>query len=66
MTFDPGQMLRPSEAARVVGLSPQRIRQMADAGQLPCVRSPWGRLVPAEAAIALAEKRRQAQDAVKS
>ena len=30
------------EAARVLGVSPGRVRQLADAGRMPCVRAPSG------------------------
>lgn len=46
-----------SEAARRLGLSAHRIRQMVDAGQLQAVRTPLGRLIPVTAVEA--ERRRR-------
>ncbi len=37
--------LSPSEAARLAGRSPQRIRQLIAAGVLASVRTPLGRLI---------------------
>lgn len=38
------QLLSVSEAARVLELSAQRLRTLADAGIVPCLRTPLGRL----------------------
>jgi hypothetical protein len=38
------ELLPISEAARRIKLSAQRLRTLADAGRVPCVRSPLGRL----------------------
>jgi hypothetical protein len=37
-------LLLVSEAARVLGLSAQRLRTLADEGHVACVRTPFGRL----------------------
>lgn len=39
------EYLSPSEVARLVGLSTERIRQLADSGRLASTRSPLGRLI---------------------
>ena len=49
--------LAPSEAARRVGVSEARIRQLADAGRLAGLRTPLGRLLLAEAVEAFARER---------
>jgi excisionase family DNA binding protein len=54
-------LLTPGQAARLLNLSPQRVRQMADEGRLPCDRTPLGRLFPAEAVEALARERAAGQ-----
>jgi len=41
-------LLTTKEAARVLNLSPDRIRQLARAGELKFVESPYGRLFPLE------------------
>lgn len=38
------ELLQISEAARVLGLSAQRLRTLADEGHVSCVRTPFGRL----------------------
>jgi hypothetical protein len=43
-----GVWLNPTQTARVLGLSPQRIRQLAAAGQLAHKRTPLGRLFSEE------------------
>ena len=53
--------LTPSQAARELGLTPQRVVQLADAGRLDCVRSPLGRLFDRrDVARLVAERRAQA------
>ena len=39
------QYLSPAQAARLLGVTPTRVRQLADGGQLVAVRSPLGRLI---------------------
>jgi len=49
-----------SEAGRLLGLSPQRIRQLVDQGRLAARRGPRGmRLIERKAVEALIEQRRQ-------
>ena len=51
------EYLTPSQAGRRVGLSPQRITQLAKAGRLAFVQTPYGRLIDAAAVEALAAER---------
>lgn len=44
MTSVLDNLLQISEAARVLGLSAQRLRALADQGHIACVRTPFGRL----------------------
>jgi excisionase family DNA binding protein len=39
-----GSMLSPSQVARLLGVSSQRVIQLANEGKLPCERTPLGRL----------------------
>ena len=48
-----------SEAARALGLSAERVRQLANAGVLPCQQTALGRLYDRAAVEALAARRRQ-------
>lgn len=49
----------PSAAARELGVSVARVRQMVDAGDLPAQRGSGGyRLIPSEAVKRLAEERK--------
>ena len=51
------EWLTPAQAARLLGVTPQRVRQLADAGSLTCTRTPLGRLLdPDSVAAALAER----------
>ncbi len=52
-----GEYLTPSQAGRRVGLSPHRITQLAEAGRLAFIRTPYGRLIDAAAVEALAAQR---------
>lgn len=52
-----------SEAARELKISAERVRQLADAGVLPCRKTGLGRLFDAAAVQALAAQRRQANRA---
>ncbi len=46
------------EAARKLGISPQRVRQLVDAGRLPAERGPYrARLLDAEAVNRMAQER---------
>ncbi len=48
-----------SEAARALGLSAERVRQLAKTGVLPCQQTSLGRLYDPAAVEALAAHRRQ-------
>ena len=61
MEADQTQWLTPSEAARELGVTPARIRQLIASGQLACDRSPLGRLVLASSVAKLAAERRARQ-----
>ena len=37
-----GEVLRLSEAAALLGVHPDTLRRWADAGQVPCTRTPGG------------------------
>jgi hypothetical protein len=45
----------------VLGLSPQRVQQLTDGGQLAAVRTPLGRLIDRRAVEQLAERRATSQ-----
>ena len=47
----------PAQAAGVLGVSAERVRQFARAGRLPCTRTPLGRLFDADAVDAMARAR---------
>ena len=49
----------PAQAAGVLAVSAERVRQLARAGRLPCTRTPLGRLFDADAVDALARERAQ-------
>lgn len=49
--------LTTSEAARLLGVSAERVRQLADAGTLPCKRTALGRLFDPEAVASVAASR---------
>ncbi len=53
-----------SEAARALGLSAERVRQLAKTGVLPCQQTALGRLYDRAAVEALAARRRQRAPAV--
>jgi excisionase family DNA binding protein len=38
------RLLTPAQAARLVGVTPDRLRQLSDTGKLPATRTPLGRL----------------------
>lgn len=62
----PEQQMTVAEAARALGLTPSRVRQLCDAEELRCVRSPYGRLIPVAAVGELLLKRRAAGGAEKA
>ena len=47
----------PAQAAGVLGVSAERVRQFARAGRLPCTRTPLGRLFDADAVDEMARAR---------
>ena len=49
--------LTPAQAALRLGLSGQRVRQLADRGELASIRTPLGRLIDAAAVDELAAQR---------
>ncbi len=60
MLKKPDRFLLSSEAARLLGLSPQRVRELVDGGQLDALRGPHGmRLIERKALEALIEQRRR-------
>lgn len=50
-------LLRPSQVASRLELSVSRIRQLAEAGQLVCIDTPYGRLFREEVVQAFATQR---------
>lgn len=55
-------LLTVSQAARALGLSSERVRQLADKGQLPAINTPLGRLFRPDDIAALARKRNERPD----
>jgi predicted site-specific integrase-resolvase len=55
----PSNLLRPSQVASRLELSISRIRQLAEAGQLPCIDTPYGRLFREDVVHAFALERAQ-------
>lgn len=51
----------PAQAARVLDVTPQRVRQLADAGVLSCTRTSLGRLIDPGSVQALAAARAEKQ-----
>ena len=49
--------LSPAQAARLVGVTPQRLRQLMGEGKLQYVMTPLGRLLDRREVDALVEKR---------
>jgi len=47
----------PAEAARLLGVTPARVRQFMAAGRLPYIRTPLGRLLDADAVDAMVQAR---------
>jgi hypothetical protein len=52
-------LLRPSQVASRLELSVSRIRQLAEAGQLLCIDTPYGRLFREDVVQAFAHQRAQ-------
>ena len=61
MEADQPRWLTPSEAARELGVTPARVRQLIASGQLDCDRTQLGRLVLASSVEALAAERARRQ-----
>jgi len=62
---DPNELMTPSEAARLLGLSPDSVRAMSDGGRLPTLRTVSGRRLFRRADVEhlVAERaRRRAED----
>lgn len=55
--------LTTSQAARVLGLSAQRVRQLVDEGKLQATVTPLGRLLDAESVLKLYTERQEAKPA---
>lgn len=55
--------LTPSQAARLLGLSAGRVRQLADDGRLPSTRTGYGRLFAAADVEALRKEREEHAEA---
>ncbi len=53
------EWLTPAQAGRMIGVTAQRVRQMADAGQLTCKRTPLGRLLDPDSVEQILVKRRR-------
>lgn len=55
--------LTPGEAGKLLGVGPQRVRDLCDSGDLPSERTAGGmRLIPVEAVKALVEERQRERD----
>ncbi|HLY23522.1 MAG TPA: helix-turn-helix domain-containing protein [bacterium] len=53
----------PSEAARIIGVSPGYVRSLVDAGRLKAKRGPLGvRLIDRSAVVAFAQERPQKRE----
>lgn len=57
MTTTQNRWLSPAEAARTLGVTPSRVRQLMAAGYLPHQWTPLGRLVDAAAVEAIRDER---------
>lgn len=58
MDGDDRRWLSPSEAARTLGLTPQRVKQIAAAGQLDCKHTALGRLIDSASLDRLVQERK--------
>ena len=58
MPAESTRWLTPSQAARELGVTPARIRQLLATGRLPHDPTPLGRLIPAASVAELADERR--------
>lgn len=57
---DVEDLITPAQAGRLLGVTSERVRQLADSGRLPVVRSPLGRLFSRTDVEMLAKTRAQA------
>ena len=57
MNISETRVYSPAQAAGVLGVSTERVRQFARAGRLACTRTPLGRLFDADAVDAMAQAR---------
>ena len=64
MTIGQSNWLSPAQAARELGLTPQRVRQLLVSGQLRYQATPLGRLIDADAVKALRIEREQRKGGV--
>jgi predicted site-specific integrase-resolvase len=55
-------LLTPSQAARILGMSPQGVVLLARKGKLPCQTTPLGRLFDANQVEQLANERQLAKE----
>ena len=62
----PKAALTRGEASRRLGLSPERVRQLGQAGVLPYEQTPLGRLYDASAVDAYAVERQRRREAAQS
>lgn len=54
------RMYTPAQTAAILGVSTERVRQLARSGRLPCIHTPLGRLFDNEAIEAFASTRDRA------
>ncbi len=54
--------LSPAQAARLLGITPQWVRKLAQAGQLRAIETPLGWLIDQEDAIRMAVERQHSGD----
>ena len=59
MNVGQDKWLSPAQAARELGLTPARVRQLMDAGHLRHERTPIGRFIDADAVRVLRRERAQ-------
>jgi excisionase family DNA binding protein len=62
VTTELENMLTVSEAARLLGISNTRVRELEREGSLPCVRTPFGRLFERRVAEQMRELRAARKD----
>ncbi len=56
----------PAQAGQILGITPQRVRQLVRAGRIACITTPLGRLLDPASVHALLAKRRRQQAGRKS